>query len=190
MGAFCFFSTLFSAHVYTWAGTQIVTINNATDIISTKSGKDCVQQIDNTVVDSSKCPQYPNNGIILWYKIILEKKVFADARKYCDERGWRLFGEYNGTQEQVDWLLKDFVDRDFYLGITKQAGKLNWVSDKGEDMTNLINNLLSAFDQSVPGITTQERRIALRQNEEHKHHYIRNVIGATRRRNFICVIAD
>ena len=131
-------------------------------------------------MDSSKCPEYPNQEIVLWYKKVHTKQYFAQAREYCKQRDWRFFGEYNGTQAQVDWLFKEFGTQHMYLGIERMAGESEWVSDKDEDMTSLIASMLTGGDQA-----DQVRRIILkRQNQIH------SASGNQQQRNFICVKID
>ena len=120
----------------------------------------------------------------------MDKRLFDDAREYCAEKGWRLFGEYNGTQKQVDWLLKDFVYTTMYLGISKQAGHSEWVSDKGEVMTQLILRQLNIFEPSTANkIYNHEKRIVFKQ-EDTFSHTIKQAPGTSNERNFICVIVD
>ena len=152
--------SIFAAHIYNWVGSDVTTTtNNATDLINSKTSKDCIQERGGIKVNSSRCPEY-EEAIVLWYKKINRADLSDGARKYCQDRGWRLFGEYNGTQEQTDWLFyeTDFID--IYMVIERLAGETDWISDKGEKMNFVIKNLTNSDKISIT------RRIGLFSNNK------------------------
>ena len=173
------FIAFFSAHVFVWQGTEVVFVNNSTDIIKTKTGKNCIQQVDGVTVHPSKCSKYPNKTL-RWYKKIHTQKVFSGARNYCDNENWRLFGEYNGTKVQIDWLLEGTGFPAIYLGIERKESKTQWVTVKGVSKTTLIKKKLTGGDN-----ISKKRRIVLKKNYE-----VISAKGRVNKRNFLCVIVD
>ena len=169
--------SLFSAFIYNWNEISFTTENNATDLITTKTGKDCIREWGAVQVDDSNCPKLTE--IVLWYKKIHTKQIFDEARQYCQDRDWRLFGEYNGTQKQIDWLLQDMGAFSLFLGIERIANQTEWLSDKGEVMTSLINSMLPYDNIKIT------RRIIL-----HADNSIFSYKGKTHKRKFICVKVD
>ena len=161
-------------------GTKIVTTSNATDLIKAETDKNCIQEIDSEIVEASKCGP-PSQQIILWYKKSdSETKLFNDARKYCDDRGWRLFGEYDGTQAQTDLLFEGLDFPAIYLGIERKAGAKEWITETGIDRTTFVKNRLAEADNKK-----KRRRILLRDD-----NLIYPVAGTHAPRKFICVILD
>ena len=129
-------------------------------------------------MDSSRCPEY-EEAIVLWYKKINRTELFVGARKYCQDRGWRLFGEYNGTQEQTDWLFYGTGFISIYMGIERVEGETDWISDKGENMNWVIQNFTNTDKD------WKNRRVGL-----NKYNQIFSLHGITTERHFICVKFD
>ena len=145
-----------------------------------RTGEHCIQERGSVKVDPSFCPEYPNKEILLWYQKITLRKVFLGSKAYCEDRNWRLFGEYNGTKEQTDWLFYKTGAQSMYLGIERLAGKNKWMSFKGIDKTSLVINKFVNSDDK-----TKTRRVILFKNNNIYTHP-----GRTHYRNFICVRKD
>ena len=145
-----------------------------------RTGEHCIQERGSVKVDPSFCPEYPDKKILLWYQKSTVRKLYEDSKRYCDNKGWRLFGEYDGTKAQTDWLYYETRAQSMYLGIERLADHKRWINFKGEDKTSIVKKKFVNVD-----IKTKTRRVILMKNNQIYSHP-----GDVAYRNFICVRKD
>ena len=70
-------------------------------------------------------------------KWVHSKEYWLDAKKKCANKGGVLFGDLDGTQEQLNFLGQRLGTADVYLG-ARQTKSGKWVSLKGKALSGKI----------------------------------------------------
>ena len=73
---------------------------------------------------------------VQWLKFVKEKKKWSDAKSNCEAMDGKLFHRVNGTEQQLDFLLKRLERSPFWLGISRGDNPDEWKDVNGGTVAN------------------------------------------------------
>ena len=122
----------------------------------------------------------PRMRITKKYIWVQNKLHWYEAQRYCEERhNGRMFGELDGSYEQIEFLFSKLGENSMWLGITKAPFTHQWKTLSGIDVTEVLTGMWAPGQPDEPPMN---KKIVILFDE----YYTTDGQGLTFRRPFIC----
>ncbi|XP_075247070.1 uncharacterized protein LOC142340377 [Convolutriloba macropyga] len=93
----------------------------------------------------------PRMRITKKYIWVQNKLHWYEAQRYCEERhNARMFGELDGSYEQIEFLFSKLGENSMWLGITKAPFTHQWKTLSGIDVTEVLTEMWAPGQPDEP----------------------------------------